>query len=451
MCDGLPRWVGLIVLLTWLTGPNDGSAAEFLAAAARADITPPAGVVMFGYSDRAGPGTGTRDPLYAKVLLLDDGHERLAWVTLDLGRPFGNESMTMIRDRVKRSANVTQVCFSASHTHSAPMIHEFYRDGKRPAWEDSALDKISTAIEETAKKLRPASIGVGYGAASIGHNRRKINPDGKATMFWRNESKEPTHPIDSRVGVIRIDGPNHSPIAVVVNYACHPVIFGPDNLMYSADYPAALANVVEDGFGHDCLCLFLQGAAGDINPYYDKSKLDEGAETLVRESGKKVGAEALRVARLIDPKVPAHPEIQVALEVRPSKPRYDMEKLKADFFSREMPPAFRERYEVHFATPMDLVVTTVLLNRDIAIMGIPGEPFVEFGLNFRDRSPVEHSFCAGYCNGFHGYFPTIKAATEGGYGAEGITARVEVGAGESMVNMAIVKLLTMKGLLKPLP
>lgn len=427
------------------------TAAEFRAAAAKADITPADRVVMFGYADRAGPGSGTRDPLYAKVLLVDDGKERLAWVTLDLGRPFGNESMNFVRERVKKSASVTQVCFSASHTHSAPMIHEFYQDGKRPAWENVALDKISDAIEAAAKKLQPASIGTGYGFALIGHNRRKVNADGSATMFWRNESKTPTHPVDPRVGVIRIDGPNHAPIAIVVNYACHPVIYGPDNLMYSADYPAAMADVVESGFGGDCLCLFLQGAAGDINPYYDKSKLDEGAETLVRESGKKVGTEALRVAHLITPKVPVQPEIQVSLETRHSKPRYDMEKLKADFFAREMPADFCQRYEIHFATPMELVVTTVLLNREIAIMGIPGEPFVEFGLNFRDRSPVEHSFCAGYCNGFHGYFPTIKAATQGGYGAEGITARVEVGAGESMVNMAIVKLLTMKGLLKPVP
>ena len=66
----------------------------------------------------------------------------------------------------------------------------------------------------------------------------------------------------------------------------------------------------------------------------------------------------------------------------------------------------------------------------VTIMGMPGEPFVEFGLNFRDRAPAAASYFAGYCNGYQGYFPTIRAASQGGYGAEGITARVEVGAGE---------------------
>src|SRR5262249_24496046 len=150
--------------------------------------TPADRVVMWGYADRGGPATGTRDRLYAKVLLLDDGSVRLAWVTLDLGRPFGNESMKLVRDRVRKSAGVTQVCFSASHTHSGPAIDEFYA-ANRPAWEPAALDKIATAIESAATKLAPANIGTGEGSVFIGHNRRQIQPDGKVKMLWRNATK----------------------------------------------------------------------------------------------------------------------------------------------------------------------------------------------------------------------------------------------------------------------
>jgi neutral ceramidase len=82
---------------------------------------------------------------------------------------------------------------------------------------------------------------------------------------------------------------------------------------------------------------------------------------------------------------------------------------------------------------------------------MPGEPFVEFGLNFRDPIPGVTSYFAGYSTGFHGYFPTIRAAVEGAYGAEGITARVEVGTGEAMVDMAVIRLLMMQGLLKTKP
>jgi hypothetical protein len=104
---------------------------------------------------------------------------------------------------------------------------------------------------------------------------------------------------------------------------------------------------------------------------------------------------------------------KVSLETRRFKPRYDTAKLFEQLRTRGVRPETLERYRVHLATPMDCVVTTVLINREIALMGMPGEPFVEFGLDFRSRSPAPASYLAGYCNGYHGYFPTIRAAVEG--------------------------------------
>jgi neutral ceramidase len=172
---------------------------------------------------------------------------------------------------------------------------------------------------------------------------------------------------------------------------------------------------------------------------------------LMRETGRQLGDEALRVAKSVVPTAPKTPEIQVSLETRRFKPRYETSQLLDQLRTRGIGAEFLERYRVHLATPTDCVVTTLLINREIAMAGIPGEPFVEFGLNFRDRIPGAASFLAGYCNGFHGYFPTIRAAVGGGYGAEGITARVEVGAGEAMVDMAVIRLLMMQGLLKTEP
>lgn len=424
-------------------------ASEFRAASAKVGITPKESVDLWGYSDRSGPATGTHDPLFAKILVLDDGQDRLALVTLDLGRPFGLPSMNVVRERVLKSAKVGHVGFSASHTHSGPTIDETYPEGKRPAWETAALDQIATAIETASTNLQPARIGVGEGTAHIGHNRRLILPDGKVKMLWRNSTKIPTHPLDPRVGLIRIDNSEGRPLAIIVNYACHPVVYGPDNLQYSADYPSAMADVVEGAFP-GCVCQFLQGAPGDINPYFDKMRLDEGAETLMRETGKTVGDEALKVAKEIQTSVPATPEIQVSVETRKFTLRYDRDKL-LDKIRPSVSPTTFERYQKYLSTPMDCPVTTILLNREIAILGLPGEPFVELGLNFRDRAPAKHAFFAGYFNGYHGYFPTIRAAVEGGYGAEGLVARIEVGAGEAMVNSAIVRLLTMQGMLKPEP
>src|SRR5262249_7597035 len=147
-------------------------------------------------------------------------------------------------------------------------------------------DNILRAIEEASKKMFPARIAAGFGEIYLGHNRRKVGPDAKVTMFWRNAEKLPTSPIDPGVGVIRVDEvsvPSEKTRAILVNYACHAVVLGPDNRAISADYPGYLARRVERELP-GALCLFTQGGAGDINPYLDKQPLDQNgfgeAETM---------------------------------------------------------------------------------------------------------------------------------------------------------------------------
>lgn len=81
------------------------------------------------------------------------------------------------------------------------------------------------------------------------------------------------------------------------------------------------------------------------------------------------------------------------------------------------------------AVLLHLPVTMALIDRNIAILGMLGEPFLEIQMSMRARCPVQHCFFLGYTNGYYGYFPTIKAAVEGGYGAQSATTWVQVGAG----------------------
>ena len=79
-----------------------------------------------------------------------------------------------------------------------------------------------------------------------------------------------------------------------------------------------------------------------------------------------------------------------------------------------------------------------------------GEFFVEHGLRFKEQAHLEHAFFVGYTNGELGYFPTIRAAGQGGYGATEGTV-VEVGAGEKLVDLALVQLLRLSGRLSATP
>ncbi|HMY75811.1 MAG TPA: neutral/alkaline non-lysosomal ceramidase N-terminal domain-containing protein, partial [Blastocatellia bacterium] len=212
------------------------------AGVARVEITPPVGYAMGGYAARQGPSTGVHDPLLATVLLLKADGVSVAIVSCDL-RSFPSERI-VTRARERKLAD--HVLIAVTHNHSGPMTWEDKSWPKSTAsWFAETEDKILNAIAEASQKLFPARIAAGFGEIYLGHNRRKLSADGKATMFWRNAEKLPTSPIDPTLGVIRVDDESGTARAVIVNYACHAVVLGPDNRQISADYPGYLRQRIE--------------------------------------------------------------------------------------------------------------------------------------------------------------------------------------------------------------
>ena len=60
------------------------SQTSLRAGVAQTDITPPVGIEMGGFGRRQQPSVGVYDPLFVKVLLLDDGHHRVGIVSCDV-------------------------------------------------------------------------------------------------------------------------------------------------------------------------------------------------------------------------------------------------------------------------------------------------------------------------------------------------------------------------------
>lgn len=438
---GLKSVIALLVLTAWA----HMSAATLKAGAAKVDITPAPGVRLWGFSNRATPATGTLDPLYARVLVLEAGDRRLAIVNVDLGRPFGPKSLEQLRNATR--GDVSALIVAATHTHSAPAIQDDYPEGS-PAWETSALHKIATTVSEISKHLADAKIGAGYGSAFIGHNRLRVNSDGSVSWFERNLTEVPTAPVDDTVSVLRVDGTDGQPIAILVNYACHPVVFGSDNLQYSADFPATALETLEAAFPNRPVGLFLQGAAGDINPYFAVTPLQQDAIGVRALTGRRLGEEAARVAKGVHTESDAQPELQISEDSISAHLRWDAEKWHeatiAVFGTSASPFSARP-------TEIRLPVTTVLISRRIALLTMPGEPFVEYQIEWRQRCPVRDAFLLGYANGYNGYFPSIHSATLGGYGAANPATWVEVGAGDRIVDTGVVRTNQMLGRLRDVP
>jgi neutral ceramidase len=444
------KLLGIVVLVA--VAGSVARAAELQGAASLVDITPPLGIQLGGYEelrpDR--PAKGIRDPLTARILVLSDGRHSVAYVVADLIGTFPTAEMDQLGARVKSEAGIEWFFFSVIHSHSAPAMHEEYPGGKFPEWEQEAIRKIVAGVAETAHRLEPVRLGTGWGQADIGHDRRFVQADGSIRMLWRNSTRMVTYPVDTTVGVLRVDNARGEALAVLVNYACHPVVFTADNDLYSADYPGAMRSYVEKNLGGSPICFFLQGAAGNINPYYDKTYLEEDAAEMMRLTGERLGREVLRVTRQIQTSAPSQPEIACLADTEHFKLRWDPQDVRKAL-SAVLTPEHVEQSMRSLRTEFDVPIASCVLNHEIALSAFPGEFFVEFQQNLRSRSPLRDTFFLGYTNGYFGYFPTIRAAATGGYGAADFSVRLEPGAGERLVDQALIQIYYALGKLKDQP
>lgn len=413
--------------------------APFRAGAAVRDVTPAPGLDMWGYSARTGPATGTLDPLYAKAAVFAAPGASVAVVALDMGRMPLPAVCDRIRARV-RNAGIDQVMFTATHTHHGPALES--EDAPHVLALEQALGEC---IEEAAAGLRPARIGVGRATADIAHNRRIITPDGQCLMLWRNEEKKPTAPVDYEMVIVRVDGEDGAPITTLVNFACHPVVMGPENREYSGDYAGEMARRVSEKTGAPC--LFLQGGCGDINPYLDKTPIDDGAVEAMRGVGQACADAVLAALPAIQPAAPEAPSLACSMQSVNVGARFDTSKPEQVAALRAVYGAQVDLFIGQMRPDLSVPVGTLVLNNELALVFVPGEFFVQYQLDMKRDSPLPNTLFCGYANEFHLYFPTIVGAAAGGYGGLAATY-VGVGAGDKVITAACTEIGKLSGRLK---
>jgi hypothetical protein len=418
-----------VVYLVHLASPcaaeDPAPRASFEAGAAREDITPPAGLPLWGYGARKDiPSQGTHDPLTATAVVMRAAGARLAIVALDLGRSPARETLGRIREEVKAKCGIEHVIIAGSHTHHGPCL-ELEKEslsGQKPTVEYVAAlrGKIVQAIVRANESLRPAKLGTKGEEVTLNRNRHtKIVPKS----------------VDRLLNVVRLKGADDTPIAVLVNFAAHPTTQPAEMLKWSADYPASLRAKVEKELGG--LCLFLQGASGDLSA--DR----KGSDTV--EFGVKLGEEVVRIAKSISTAMPAAPgllwrdeEFRFTSRIQLSDPVTYLKYCVA--FFKDLVDAYVEEYRDGIRPALSVG----LLNGDIGIVAVSGEFFSSHALRLRERARLPCLLFLGYANGYHQYFPTIEAVSEGGYGADPDVSPVEIGAGERMMDRALFDLYDLR-------
>ncbi|MEX2027128.1 MAG: hypothetical protein WEH44_07500, partial [Pirellulaceae bacterium] len=243
----------LALLLVVVATPLAASrAAELRVGAAKVDIT----------NREAGP---VNDPLYAKALVISDGSTTAVIVTVDavaiaeIGS-IKNEYLANVRAALLKDLGIAphSVLINASHCHGIVC--------------GDVEQRTVQAVKEAWQKMVPVKVGAGTGREDrVSENRRLKLKDGTeadvrhAYSLPADQEVVGVGPIDPEIGILRLDRLDGQTLAVVYNFACHPIQGVPSG-GNTADITGFASQAIEENLGDGAIALFVQGCGGDINP-----------------------------------------------------------------------------------------------------------------------------------------------------------------------------------------
>jgi hypothetical protein len=255
------------------------------------------------------------------------------------------------------------------------------------------VDALIEAVKTAHDTLEPARLSVATTAANANINRRARDVDGKTSL-----GLNPDGPVDRQVNLIRVQRPDGSPIALVVNYAMHGTVMSGQNLKISGDAPGVVAAYVEEQLGGTV--LYINGAAGNVAPIY--SVYADPSSGHLSQFRVLLGDRVISAVRAM-PSGTDRVVIRHARQVVETPRRADLS------WPDEM-----ATYATNDRQRLRLPLRFVAIN-DNVIWSAPVEMFCEIAIGIRERSPFKQTFYFGYTNGWFGYLPTAKGFDEGGY------------------------------------
>lgn len=274
---------GLAIVVSIFTWQSTACAAKLTAGAAKVDIT-----------DReAGP---VNDALYAKALVLRAGETMVAIVSVDavaIGEIgyISNDYLPTVRNRLQSEHGILpqNVLINASHCHGVVC--------------NDVVERTVNAVKAAMQNMVEVQVGVGSGHEDrIMENRRLKLNSGKtadvrhAYSLPADDDVAEVGPIDPQIGILRLDRLDGRTLAIVYNFAIHPIQGVPSGAN-TADIVGFASQVIEDNLSEGTISLFLQGCGGDINPLlYKDVEHPRSAEPL----GNLLGLSTLQAIRKIE-------------------------------------------------------------------------------------------------------------------------------------------------------
>lgn len=424
---------------------------QLLVGAARVDITPEHGTQISGDIGRYRPVEEIRDPLYARIILVKSAGASACVIACDMAcaaRDKGLKVRSMVGGII--GAAPENVMLHCTQSHSAARLGGMFEDpqkvltpdlwwvrGETPAYNDLFTERVREAAGLAAKRLAPARVKFARAIDNrCAFNRRFVMRDGSAKTHPRSCDENILYcegPIDPEASLTLFEGLDSRPIAGLLHYTCHPT-HGYPHRYISADWPGLWSEKVRGKLGGDCVVACANGACGNISPH-DHANPDFGGQNLglmlerLGQTGDKLIA-GLKPVTAVPVKTMSCilkvPWFKLPREVAEKARRLIREHPQPIFLddkkeriSWDWVFAMRDLDRLHRieTAPICDVEVQVFRIGDVAIVGWPGEPFVEAQLDVKLRSKARFTVVAHETNGDGecGYLPTLKASQRGGY------------------------------------
>ncbi|HEV9038703.1 MAG TPA: neutral/alkaline non-lysosomal ceramidase N-terminal domain-containing protein [Puia sp.] len=449
----------------------------------QANITPPVGCRLAGHFYEIF-STGVHDSLWAKAMVLQQGKEKFAFVFCDLiGLTTHVSANARLQASAKTGIPVKNIMITAAHSHTGPLFYGFQHTyfhrralaaGKgqdpheRLDYSRFLVRKIVAAIVKANGAIHPVQLVAGIGEQNgLSFNRRYYMKHGPVLFNpgpLNPDIAGPAGPIDPAVGILLLrDGRSQKYEGGLTVFAMHADCIGGTEM--SADYPYFLERTLKGRWGKGFISAFSLGPSGDINdvdvkkdqPIYSAANTERIGQTLGKTVINTVPglpvisrpALAMLSTKILLPlQVPTKEQIDSARVLINSL--YEVKKTgrylanaggeSGDFLKRVEMSKYLALADRKKAVQVEVQVFRI--DDETALVGLPGELFVELGLAIKKRSPFKNTIVMTVCNDKTSYIPTQKAFREGSY--EVTNAIVKSGDGEMLVTTALRLLAEIK-------
>lgn len=423
---------------------------------ARRNISPPKGIYLIGYGDRRWGNRGVHDDLTATAIALDDGLHHSVIVACDL---LAINEHTVALIQAQTGSNVIICC---SHTHSGPITYAGKRSPRRNRqYINFLVAQVGSAIRDAQLNLQPAGLYWAQGEATIAVNRRERKTDGRIEI-----GVNPSGPVDRSLSIAQAQTPGGKPIATLLNFQCHGTVLGPRNMLVSADWIAGMREKLEQATSAPV--LFLQGAAGDLNPEHEWGQDDYSvAEALGLRVAEQVEQAWARLEPISGDAISFHQEqvwLSLEAEAHEAKPPSTYRSVLARMahaprFMVDRALDHRFPWKTHisarqgfWSVPMSF---TYLRIGDLAMIALGAEVFTELSMEIKNTSQTRHTLIATLSNGCIGYLPTAEEHALGGFEVDispftyRFPGRLKSDSAENVIKA--IKVITGESTILPLP